>query len=98
MKKIILIFILVACFKSAMATQTPLERFIEQEVANIVLYMEEEDNSVVSISKWYLDTFRISIEAPLGVSVPFLAKFEVKPFVEFHWGRNHPAGFVPYRP
>ena len=47
---------------------------------------------------WYFDSFRIRIRLKLGIDVPKLASFEIRPFVEFYWKKTLPSNLVPYRP
>ena len=47
-------------------------------------------HSIENISvgpNWYLGKIRLRTRAKIGLEVPFLAKLEVVPFVEFHFKR-----------
>ena len=56
-----------------------LEQEIESFGTNEESFMQDYNSS------WDLHKIKLRIRPLVGVEVPYLASFEIKPFVEFHW-------------
>ena len=82
MKKIFgIIFFLIAF--NVYAEKVSYNQWLEQEIesfgTNEEPFMQDYNSS------WDLHKIKLRIRPLVGVEVPYLASFEIKPFVEFHW-------------
>ena len=82
MKKIFgIIFFLIAF--NVYAEKVSYNEWLEQEIesfgTNEESFMQDYNSS------WDLHKIKLRIRPLVGVEVPYLASFEIKPFVEFHW-------------
>ena len=82
MKKIFgIIFFLIAF--NVYAEKVSYNQWLEQEIesfgTNEESFMQDYNSS------WDLHKIKLRIRPLVGVEVPYLASFEIKPFVEFHW-------------
>ena len=82
MKKIFgIIFFLIAF--NVYAEKISYNQWLEQEIesfgTNEESFMQDYNSS------WDLHKIKLRIRPLVGVEVPYLASFEIKPFVEFHW-------------
>ena len=82
MKKIFgIIFFLIAF--NVYAEKVSYNQWLEQEIesfgTNEGSFMQDYNSS------WDLHKIKLRIRPLVGVEVPYLASFEIKPFVEFHW-------------
>ena len=82
MKKIFgIIFFLIAF--NVYAEKVSYNQWLEQEIesfgTNEESFMQDYNSS------WNLHKIKLRIRPLVGVEGPYLASFEIKPFVEFHW-------------
>ena len=74
-----IIFILIG---SALAEEKQtLQEYISEQIEQFES-IERDSNQEDS---WQLSKIRIRVKAKGGVEVPFLAKFEIKPYIELHY-------------
>lgn len=59
-----------------------------------------EDDSVagVTASGFYFNKIRVRIKATVGMEIPSLASFEVKPYIALHFKRSNPDGYTKFKP
>ena len=82
MKKIFgIIFFLIAF--NVYAEKVSYNQWLEQEIESFGT--NEESFMQDYSSYWDLHKIKLRIRPLVGVEVPYLASFEIKPFVEFHW-------------
>ena len=82
MKKIFgIIFFLIAF--NVYAEKVSYNQWLEQEIESFGT--NEESFMQDYSSSWDLHKIKLRIRPLVGVEVPYLASFEIKPFVEFHW-------------
>tara|TARA_Y100001954_G_scaffold52647_1_gene56042 strand:+ start:7865 stop:8131 length:267 start_codon:yes stop_codon:yes gene_type:complete len=82
MKKIFgIIFFLIAF--NVYAEKVSYNQWLEQEIESFGT--NEESFMQDYNSFWDLHKIKLRIRPLVGVEVPYLASFEIKPFVEFHW-------------
>ena len=82
MKKIFgIIFFLIAF--NVYAEKISYNQWLEQEIESFGT--NEESFMQDYSSSWDLHKIKLRIRPLVGVEVPYLASFEIKPFVEFHW-------------
>ena len=82
MKKIFgIIFFLIAF--NVYAEKVSYNQWLEQEIESFGT--NEESFMQNYNSSWDLHKIKLRIRPLVGVEVPYLASFEIKPFVEFHW-------------
>ena len=87
MKKILPLIFLILSFNSFSNTMS-YESWVEEE---IVSFNETEESTIKQASgAWDLDKVRLRVRPLFGVEIPFLASFEIKPFIEFHWQVSRP--------
>jgi len=101
MKKIILILsVLMALSANVRADYASLEEMVETEVQSQSdsLRLHESPGASVSVDGWYLNLIRLRVRGTVGLEVPLLASFEIKPFIELRWKRKTPEGFKNYNP
>ena len=76
-----------------------LERFLEREISSVQEAVERsETDQVARPTGWYLRRFLFRIKSPVGIDIPFLAKFQIVPEVEMLWQRDYPEGWGSYKP
>ena len=82
MKKILGIILFLITF-NVYAEKVSYNQWLEQEIesfgTNEESFMQDYNSS------WDLHKIKLRIRPLVGVEVPYLASFEIKPFVEFHW-------------
>ena len=82
MKKIFGIILFLIAF-NVYAEKVSYNQWLEQEIesfgTNEESFMQDYNSS------WDLHKIKLRIRPLVGVEVPYLASFEIKPFVEFHW-------------
>ena len=82
MKKIFgIIFFLIAF--NVYAEKVSYNQWLEQEIESFGT--NEESFMQDYSSYWDLHKIKLRVRPLVGVEVPYLASFEIKPFVEFHW-------------
>ena len=86
MKKLLPIMFLLLSL-NAFSQNISYENWIEQEIS---AFHDDNEYEEVNLMKkapvhWDLDKIRLRVRPLIGVEVPFLASFEIKPFIEFHW-------------
>jgi hypothetical protein len=47
---------------------------------------------------WYYRRFWMRVRAPVGITVPWIATFQIIPEVEMLWERDYPSGWSTYKP
>lgn len=85
MKKYIAVILISLSTWSAFGATTPsLNEFFENELYEVQELMNQAqstpDNYVYKLSK-----IRFRVRGKAGLEVPFLAKLEIRPFIEFHF-------------
>ncbi len=104
MKKLILILAVLMAIsantKAETAHYTSLEEMVETEVQSQSDSLKIYENPTASIGAdgWYLNLIRLRVRGTVGLEVPLLASFEIKPFIELRWKRKTPEGFESYNP
>ena len=82
MKKILGIILFLITF-NVYAEKVSYNQWLEQEIESFGT--NEESFMQDYSSSWDLHKIKLRIRPLVGVEVPYLASFEIKPFVEFHW-------------
>ena len=82
MKKIFGIIFFLIVF-NVYAEKVSYNQWLEQEIESFGT--NEESFMQDYSSYWDLHKIKLRIRPLVGVEVPYLASFEIKPFVEFHW-------------
>lgn len=47
---------------------------------------------------YFLRRWMVRVQAPFGIKVPWVAKFQIVPEVELVWQRSYPDGWSDYKP
>ena len=101
MKNLILALIIMATAGIAQAGEKQkLGNFITSEYNNQIEALNTVESSEATMTQdgWYLNKVRVRVRATIGLEVPYLAKFEIKPFLGIHLKRKNPVGYTSYKP
>jgi len=85
MKYIALTLVLISSF-SLSAKDYDLSNFLTEELKVIEANLEDADKG--NADSHQLSKVRVRVRGKGGLEVPFLAKFELKPIVEFHFKKK----------
>ncbi|MCO4795056.1 MAG: hypothetical protein KC493_15170 [Bacteriovoracaceae bacterium] len=86
MKKILLTLSILMLTTPSFAGGLELSNFIKDELKVINLNLEDSEKSASDSHQ--LSKVRVRVRGKAGIEVPFLAKFELKPIVEFHFKKK----------
>lgn len=100
--KYLMIFTLLFSISNAFSSEKPsIGEWIKNEVDSQMTEVNiSEDDSEATMTKsgFYFNKIRVRVKATVGLELPLLASFEVKPFIELHFKRSNPEGFTKFKP
>ena len=74
-----------------------LTRYLKAELESASRALDEADDTAVN-EAYFLRRWLVRVQAPFGIKVPWVAKFQIVPEVELVWQRQYPDGWNEYKP
>ena len=66
---------------------------VSGSVPNLKDYARTDSSDAYFFRRWF-----VRLQIPFGISVPWIAQFQVIPEVELVWVRSYPDGWKEYKP
>lgn len=74
-----------------------LTKYLKTEIENASRSLDEAGTEVAD-EAYFLRRWLIRVQAPFGIKVSWIAKFQIVPEVELVWQRQYPDGWTDYKP
>lgn len=74
-----------------------LTRYLKAELESASRSLDVAGEAVAD-EAYFLRRWMVRVQAPFGIKVPWVAKFQIVPEVELVWQRQYPEGWSEYKP